>query len=460
MINYGRILGHLIMQAELLKSSNDLVSGFFEDEDKRYRQTFNHVAELFEDGHPEMIDIRILADKLGGDGAGSFVSGLIDGLQKISPEGFLKLIKEAKKVKIGYKIFQRYEEDARLLKQTGSFDPSGLRPLWNKYDALCQPDGASVLSLNSVEAKPISWLWPGRIPLGMLSLLVGDPGQGKSILSIHLAALLSRGLPFPGSTEQTPARNTLFILGEDPLAQAVRPRADANEADISRLLVVMETFNMENLRPLQQTLEKYQDIRLVILDPLSAFFPPKTRYFEDPSVRQALLPLVALAEEKNVAVLCIAHLRKQEAENVLHRVGGSVGLAALARSIIAIANDENDPDRRLLLPLKANYSRKPDCLAFRIQNDLSIVFESGPVQVNTDDVFSSEETKERKDERSFNLTWLRGFLKDGPKSVQETEKAALGVGINRRTLFRVADRIGVLSRAKGEGRFKNWELHP
>jgi hypothetical protein len=452
------ILGSLLMQPELLKISDDLSLTFFED--KKNRKAFGFINEMFEDGHSDMIDPRILADKIGGGEALLFVNSLLDGLPRSSPKNFLNLLREGKKAKVGRKIFRLFEAEQQLLKTTGNFDPSKIRPLYDEYDRLCQPDGAAILSLNTIEAKAISWLWPGRIPLAMLSLLVGDPGQGKSLLSIHLAALLSRGLPLPGSIKQTPAGNTLFLLGEDPLAQAVRPRADANKADTARLLVLADNFNLVNLNPLQQTLEKHQEVRLVVLDPLSAFFPPKTRYFEDPSVRQALLPLVALAEAKNVAILCVAHLRKQEAENVLHRVGGSVGLAALARSIIAIATDENDPDRRFLLPLKANYSRKPDCLAFRIQNDLSVVFESGPVQVDTDDVFSSEETKERKDERSFNLTWLKDYLRGGAKSVQETEKAAHEVGISRRTLYRIADRLGVLSKAKGEGRFKTWELRP
>jgi len=451
------VLGTLIMRPAFLELV-DLDESLFQNREKK---VFHIISQEWEDNRPESIDCRRIAQKLHGDGAAAYVGSLMDGLQTSSPEMFVGRVRELKEEIIARRLAGHLQKELDVQLKTGlPMDLAEIRADFAELDRLRQPKDVAMIGLDRIEPKSISWLWPGRIPKGMLTLLVGDPGVGKSFCSIVLAARLSRGIALPDSPA-TMACSSLFIVGEDPVAEAVRPRADANGADCAKILLLREPeFRLTDTPKLRWILERHKDVGLIVIDPLTAFFPAKTRWIEDPSVRAALLPLAGFAEETGAAVLAIAHFRKAEADEVIHKVAGSIGLAGISRSILALTYDENDRDRRLLLPIKSSYSRKPPGLAFRINDDLRIVFEDAPVQVDAEDVLSSSEKKEADADRSFNEKWLVEFLQDGPKTFQEIEKES--PGISRRTLFRLADKLeqnGKLERAPGTtGRFKIWRL--
>lgn len=452
------ILGSLMIQTPFLDLTSELDETLFQDLEKR---TFKFVAKEWEDHRRPEIDPRILEKHLGGDGSGVFVSSIMDGIYKLSPEIFVGRVIELKREVINRRLAGRLKKDLAIELKTGILDlsPEIFQDI-DELRRLQQPKHVNVFSLEKIEPKRISWLWPGRIPRAMLTLLCGDPGVGKSFCSIAVAARLSRGLPLPGEEKPGTACGSLFICGEDPLAEAVRPRVDANGGDPSRILVLQEPeFHLTDIEKLRVAVGK-QDIGLVILDPLSAFLPAKTKWLEDPSIRAALLPLADFAEETGIAILAIAHFRKSEADEIVHKVAGSIGLAGIARSILAVTWDKDDRERRLLLPIKASYSRKPDGLAFRITDDLQVVFENAPVKATVEDILSSRETREAADETKFNVKWLMDFLRDGPKTIAEIERES--PGISRRTLFRIADKLEQsrkLERVPGTtGKFKVWRL--
>jgi len=455
------ILGSLILKPSLLKATDLLTHNLFLD--VRDKTAFEIIDRIYEDGQPEEIDRAILIERLGsGDGSQAFVYSLTDGLYHLSTETFIERVLELKRKNLSRRLASQLKKELATESKTGILDLTEIRAEFDELDRLLfTAKKEDIISLAAVEPKIIDWLWQGRVPKAMLTLLCGDPGVGKSICSIGLAARLSQGLPLPDSQNLTQTCSSLFILGEDPVAQAVRPRADANGADCSKIFIFQEPgFHLTDIAKIRPIVERNKDIGLIVIDPLTAFFPPKTKYFEDPSVRAALLPLAGFAEESGVAVKLIAHFRKAEAEAAIHRVAGSVGLAGIARSILAIMRDEDDPERRLLMSLKSNYSKRPAGLAFTIGQDLKVVFEAAPVEVNTEDVLSSSEKRQAVNEHKFNVHWLLDFLKDGPKTFQEIEKES--PGISRRTLFRLADKLeqnGKLERVPGtEGRFKIWRL--
>ncbi len=218
MNDYERpILGHTIMQPDLLKISDDLTAGFFED--KRNCKTFCFVNEMFEDGHPDMIDARVLADRLGGDGASSYISSLLNGLQHISPQSFLSLIREGKKAKVARKIFHSFEEEQRLLKATGNFDPSKIRPLFDELDLLEKPhiSPAEFLvvgkDIQGLEIQ-VEWLWK-MIPKRAVTVLHSPGGLGKTWFCLQLSKAISEGIPFLElPTKQCPVT---YIDFENPL---------------------------------------------------------------------------------------------------------------------------------------------------------------------------------------------------------------------------------------------------
>jgi len=449
------ILGSIILKPALL-DSDDFDSSLFSS--PRERRTFGLISQLYEDGRPTSIDPVILASRLGGDGGADFVGSLLAGLHRVPPESFQIYIGELRKARLSAKILRVIERQAR---GGGEFDFGGIREDIAAWDRLTQPAAAPVTTLAAVQERPIDWLWPGRIPRAMLSLLVGNPGEGKSILSLFIAARLSKGEPLPGMAEAGPPASSLFILGEDPLAEAVKPRALANGADVSRILTLSDAeYTIQNVGRLRNIASQFKDLALIVLDPLAGFLPPKTKYFEDPSMRSALLPLAEFAEASGLAVLAIAHLRKAEAESAIYRVAGSIGLAAIARSILSLSRDAENEDRRLLLPLKSNYSRKPPGLAFRIGDDLRITFESEPVTTTAETELAPHTRREELRGHNFAASWLREFLGPGPQDSKIINDAAKEAGISRRSLYRAAERLKVASNPHGFGQFKtsSWEL--
>ena len=450
------VLGSLLTAPQYLETP-ELDESLFTGREK---EAFRIINQIWEDKRPAEIDPALLAERLGGEGAAAFVGSLLAGLYRLSPELFRDRVLELRKKKIGRRIAARLDEAFKIERKTSALDLSEILPDLEEFRRLERPQSFNVIPLSMVEPKAISWLWPGRIPRGMLTLLIGNPSIGKSFLSIALASRLSRGLPLPDSREN-PKCATLFILGEDPLGEAVRPRADANDADASKIFVLQETgFSLKDVAKLRLIHEQNKDLGLIVIDPLSGFLPAKTKFFEDPSVRQALMPIVSFAEESGVAVLAIAHFRKAEAEAAIYRVAGSIGLAGIARSILTIMRYEADKERRALCSLKSNYSKRPDGVIFRIQDDLKIIFEEVLVKADVEEALSSREQRDEVAEGSFAEDWLRNELINGPRGLDEIVKLADKIKISRSALYRTKDKLKIVTKQGGYGKLKTsiWEL--
>ncbi len=320
------------------------------------------------------------------------------------------------------------------------------------------------------EIKPeiLKWLWPGRIPLGKLTLLIGDPDRGKSVCSIDIAAHVSRGASFPdgAACEQGPV---IIASAEDDPADTIRPRLDYAGADVARVHIlegmcitlsdsstVERAFDLETgIAALEDALSRIRGVRLIIIDPISAYLGGSDSN-TNAEVRGVLAPLAALAAKYGVAVLCITHLRKS-AGPAVHRAIASIAFVAAARAVWAIASDPSDPDRRLMLAVKQNLAPSIGGLAFRIgaRNGLPYVdWESGTVSLTADDVLNIEDR--HHSERTDAEHWLREYLADGPVEAQETIKAANKAGITKTTLWRAADSLSVVKRKLG-GRGAGWE---
>jgi RecA-family ATPase len=230
--------------------------------------------------------------------------------------------------------------------------------------------------LSEVEPEKVEWLWPGRLPIGKLAVLDGDPGLGKSAVTLDLAARVSASLELPEGGRCGPA-GVVLLSAEDGLADTIRPRLDAAGADTERIVAlstVTERGGAERTISLTQDLNTVEQAvkrvgaALVVIDPLMAFLSGKTDSHKDQDVRRALAPLAALAEKTGAAVLIVRHLNKAAGGNALYRGGGSIGIIGAARSGLVIAPDPEDPERRILASNKHNLSRAAPSLVFQVEN--------------------------------------------------------------------------------------------
>jgi predicted ATP-dependent serine protease len=210
------------------------------------------------------------------------------------------------------------------------------------------------------------WMWFGRIPAGHLSRIDGDPGLGKSVMALDLAARVSNGDPMPGEEVETTARDVLVLAAEDDKV-TIRRRLHAAGADLNRVHITIsdEISFPADLDWLEDQIGNLQ-IRLVIIDPLIAFLGPEINSNQDQDVRKALRPLRGIAERTGAAILFVGHLNKNGKSRAVYRSMGSMGLLASVRVAMLVAGDRRDAARRVLLVSKSNLGTKPDSWVFEV----------------------------------------------------------------------------------------------
>lgn len=324
-------------------------------------------------------------------------------------------------------------------------------------------------SIAQFPATPVRWLWPGRIPRGALTIVEGDPGLGKSMLLLDLAARLSRGLPLPADDAPAPdgPADSLLLTAEDSIRGTVRPRLEAAGADLARVQVP-EVVDLETGRrfiEIPTDLQALADVlrrcraRLLVIDPLAAFLAERVNAHKDQSVRRALAPLAALAEELDVAVVIIRHLNKGVGASATYRGGGSIGILGAARSGLLVAKDTTDPERRVLAPVKSNLCALPPALAYRIEQAGAVarVQWEGPVDVTADALLLPHQPSRRPEQGiSPAQAWLAEQLAAGPRAARDLHAAAAAHGFTPKMLRRARGQLGVAAIRQGFGRDGEW----
>lgn len=193
---------------------------------------------------------------------------------------------------------------------------------------------ADVISLNTIHPRPLKWLWEPRIPLGKLTLLIGDPEHGKSLQYCDWTARVTRGTSWPDGAS-CPQGCVLFLEAEDGLEDTVIPRLQAAKANLSHV----RTWKRLNLDGLAEHIKEEGTIA-VLISPLNTYLPAINSWKDD-DVRRALQPLVNTAQETGAAIVGIMHPPKNQSLKEIHQVPGSVAFGAVARSVLFVDKYES-----------------------------------------------------------------------------------------------------------------------
>lgn len=339
-------------------------------------------------------------------------------------------------------------------------------------------DELVVVRASDVEPEQIEWLWPDRVAIGKLTLLAGNPGDGKSQFCAFLAAKTSVGGSWPCGEGTSPRGGVILLSAEDDLADTVRPRLMAAGANSDRIEVVQAVrdhsghrpFNIDkDLAQLEALITERQDVKLVIMDPISSYV--SLAGSQNAAIRAVLERLGEMAARLRVAVLAVTHLNKRGGLSAMNRVLGSIAYVAAARSAYLLTRDPSNPDRRLILPLKSNIARRSTALAFairgvRIQNHIdasTIEWEAETLTATADEVLSA---RVRPTAKTSALTeaedFLRDCLADGPVHVLDVQRAAADAGLKWPTVRRAQVSLGIksarVSQGGGGGGQWRWQL--
>lgn len=324
-----------------------------------------------------------------------------------------------------------------------------------------------------VTPEPIRWLWPGRIAIGKLSIIAGDPGLGKSMVTIAVAAHVTRGTPWPVDLAPCLTGDVLMLSAEDDLADTIRPRLDAAGADVRRVhvLTAVRDRDRDTGEPTERGVSLRRDVarlatvldglpncRMVVIDPISAYLDG-TDSHTNADVRGLLAPLTDLAARYRVAIVAVTHLRKGEGR-AIYRAIGSIAFAAAARFVAIVTKDPQDETRRLVLPAKNNLGPDTAGLAYSItatpDGVPSLEWGAEAVTITADDALSPIPTEDARTERDAAAEWLRDVLADGPMPARDVRRQADEAGHSWATVRRAQSAIGVQVARDGFGRGGRW----
>ena len=338
---------------------------------------------------------------------------------------------------------------------------------------------------SEIQAKPIWWLWKGRIARGKVSMLAGNPGLGKSQVTVSLAAVVSTGGAWPVDRTRCERGNVIFLSAEDDPEDTIRPRLEAAGADLSRVFIlgavvecfradggeVVRAFNLKtDIGRLGALLGKIGDVALIVIDPITAYLGEANSHV-NAEIRALLSPLSDIAAKHGAAVVCVSHLNKNGGAETLMRVTGSLAFVAAARSAWLVAKDPENEARRLFLPLKNNNGKDQKGLAFAVQSEQlespaglietsHISWEAEAVTVTADEVMALQGDPDERSAVEDAKQFLAGLLADGPVNAGQIKKDADGAGFNWRTVQRAADRLGVERHKEGMRGGWLWSLAP
>ncbi|MFL5339141.1 MAG: AAA family ATPase [Gemmataceae bacterium] len=304
-------------------------------------------------------------------------------------------------------------------------------------------------SVSSPQPVAVPWLWPPYLAAGKLAILDGDPGCGKSLLTIDLAARRSRGRPLPGGHAAGVCR-TLLLNAEDDPADTILPRLRAADADLDQVFVSEgdELPRFPGDLPRLETLARERGVDLMVVDSLSAFLPAELAGGQIIAVRQVLAPLAQFAARNRIAVLLVRRLVKRPNAKPLYRGVGSIGIAGLARTVLLAERHPRDPDCQVLRVLKSNLAAPPAPLGYRLVDRAGV---GGVEWLSAAELPAGATGPPPKVEVPGVVratVWLLEALADGPRPAAELLVAAKAADIREFTLehakrqLKIASKVG------------------
>ena len=303
-----------------------------------------------------------------------------------------------------------------------------------------------IISMDEIQAEEIKWLWKPYIPFGKLTIIQGDPGEGKTTFVLRLAAQLSQGKGFDASLEITETMNAIYQTAEDGVADTVKPGLLSANAECSRIKVIDDTE--KSLYMDDERLEiaiREQNAKLLILDPLQAYLGDRVDMNRANEAREMTKKLSAMAERTGCAVILVGHMNKGSGAKAAYRGIGSIDFFAIARSVLLVGRVPNDSSIRAIVQIKNNLEKEGETMAFRL-SDSGFQW-LGESDISADELLSGCSST---DKHKTAVEFLQNVLSDGKEVPASSIFAqARALGVSKRTMENVKQELGVKSIKSG-----------
>ncbi len=311
------------------------------------------------------------------------------------------------------------------------------------------PDEARpvLITLADVESREITWLWHKWLPRGAITILDGDPGLGKSTVTIDLAARVSRGWEMPpagGPCCGAEPESVLILNAEDDPGNTIRPRLEAAGADLTRVHLFdrVETGTIQRPPILPFDLERVKDeikareVALVIVDPFLAFLDGEIDAHKDQDVRRCLHRLKEIAQETGAAILLVRHLNKMGHNTAMYRGGGSIGITGAARSALLIGRHPDDAAVRVIASTKSNLGPCPRALTYHLEpsDNVARIAWGEEIDLTANDILSHPTAYHKQGAGDQAAAAIKELLVDGPMESNTLDESLVGQGYSKRAI--------------------------
>ena len=309
----------------------------------------------------------------------------------------------------------------------------------------------------SITVKKVDWLWHPFIPYGKVTIIQGDPGDGKTTLILNIAALLSNGLPMPDADDDnTDSIKTIYQSAEDGIADTIKPRLMSAGADCSKIAFIdegEETLTLNDPR-IESAINK-MGARLLVLDPLQAYLGENAEMNRADGIRPIMKHLAAVAERTGCAIIIIGHMNKAGGSKGIYRGLGSIDITAVARSVLLVGRVKSNPSIRVMAQLKNNLAPEGTSFAFEI-NDNSSVRWIGEYDITAEELLLGDDIAEDGGKLTETMEALNVTLQSGEIACTNIYEQLRKAGVSKRTIDSAKKNLGIKSVKRADGWY--WSL--